>query len=121
MAKLKRHHYIEIIDRTINGESRTDIAKDLPVDQRRVSKIICDLVDGLESDYLRETLGDYFDSTRKDLLRKRMNPGRSRKIKFMEHVERTARDDKERQRMIESYETGYSGGYNLGRNSKGDE
>ena len=115
MAKLKAKDYKTIIDRTIAGDTRSAIAKDLPVDRRRVSKIICDLVDGVESDYIRNVLGDYFDENRKELVRSKMNPGRSRKHKFLEMVDKKTNSPIIRQLMIESYEFGYSTGYNCGR------
>jgi len=45
--KLFKKHYVEIINRTIAGETRSSIAKDMPVDVRRICRIVCDFADSI--------------------------------------------------------------------------
>jgi hypothetical protein len=115
MAKLTKKHYIQIINRAMAGDTRTEIAKHLPVDRRRVSKIICDIVDGGLTNYLSELLVDEITPSVIVKLKETMPVGRSKKAAFIAYAEREARDDTEYQRMINSWQGGYQTGYNQAR------
>lgn len=118
MAKLTKAHLVEMINRAIAGEDRASIAKDMPVVRGRVSKILCDMVDGTLTDSFKELLADVLTPEVLEKLKSTMPVGRSKKNRFINYAEATARDDRELENMLAAWQDGYGTGYNLGRNSK---
>ena len=115
MAKLFKKDYIQIIERTIAGETRASIADDLPVDRRRVSKIICDFVDGSESNNLKKLMADFLTDSVRQKLKKSMQIGRSRKHQFIEYAQKNSKTKEEYDLLMKAWQHGYETGYNLGR------
>ena len=115
MAKLLKRHYIEIINRTIAGETRSEIAKHVPVCRQRISRILCDIVDNSENDYLKTLLSDYLTDDMRQQLADKMMPGRSKKLSFISYAELAARDEQEYTSIVKAWQNGYQDGYNTGR------
>lgn len=115
MAKLKAKDYKTIIARTLAGDSRSAISIDLPVDRRRVSKFLCDVVDGCLTDCLYEALKDDLTPEVIEQLKKKQPVGRSRKHDFISVAKRESKSDEEYERVMKAWQHGYATGYNLGR------